>query len=437
MNSVQISSTKDHFVRNGRPFFYLADTVWSALTNASLEEWEYYLDYRRSQGFNVLQINTLTQWDRSESDIAIYPFKCNEDGSYNFSQINDAYFDRAERMLAMAVERGFIPALVLLWSNYVPGTFFDNLAYRDVMPKENIVEYVEYALKRFTKFAPIYIISGDTNFAKKSATEHYHLALETVKRISPEALTTLHLCGGAMNDPTPDPVDIPRQLLESPHLDFYQYQSSHFFDHGPRSYTYAESFYRQPIKRPVLNGEPCYEGWAYADHRHGPAEIRQAVWFSLLSGAKAGMAYGAQGLWQWHKTGKVFPPAVDDGRPKLYQTDTPFDWRTALTFKGAWECSFAKWIFETHDLFAIEPQRRVLNPTERIRMSATEDFSKVVLYSPYSTDIRLDVDLSRHDWSMIVLEGKYTAKPVVLSSKEGSVIKMQPFNSDVLLIGNE
>ena len=46
MNTLQISSTNDNFIRNGRPFFYLADTVWSALTNASLEEWEYYLNYR-------------------------------------------------------------------------------------------------------------------------------------------------------------------------------------------------------------------------------------------------------------------------------------------------------------------------------------------------------------------------------------------------------
>jgi hypothetical protein len=409
--------------------------VWSALTNASLEEWEYYLNYRRRQGFNVLQINTITQWDRSESDNDIHPFNCNEDGSYNFSQINDAYFDRAEQMLAMAVERGFTPALVLLWSNYVPGTAFDNLAYRDVMPKEHIAEYVEYTLKRFARFAPIYFISGDTDFANDSAVEHYHLALETVKRISPEALTSLHLCGGAINSPAPEPVDIPPRLLESPHLDFYQYQSSHFFDHGPRSYTYAEAFYRQPIKRPLLNGEPCYEGWAYAGHRHGPAEIRQAAWFSLLSGAKAGIAYGAQGLWQWHKIGKVFPPAVDDGRPKLYRTDTPFDWRTALTFEGAWECSFAKWMFETYELCDIEPQHHVLNPTECIRMSVTDDFSKVVIYSPSSTDIHLDVDVSQHDWTMIVLDGKYTAQPLVVPSKDGAVIKMHPFNSDVLLIG--
>ena len=435
MTNLKISPTKDYFIRDGLPFFYLADTVWSAFTNASLEEWDYYLGYRRRQCFNILQINILAQWDRSGSDIDIHPFSVHEDGTYNFADINGAYFDRAEKMLEMAVERGFIPALVLLWSNYVPGTFFDRLAYRDVMPKENIAGYVAYAVQRFGKFNPIYFISGDTNFEKGVASEHYYLALETVKRITPENLTTLHLCGGEINKPTPDPVEIPRMLIESPDLDFYQYQSSHFFDYGPRCYTYAESFYRQPIKRPILNGEPCYEGWKFGGHRHGQAEIRQAIWFSLLSGAKAGFTYGAQGIWQWHKTGKVFPPAIDDGRPKLYQCEEPFDWLTALKFEGAWECGFAKWIFETHNLFDIEPRDHILNPTENIRMSATDDLSKVLIYSPYATEINLDVEVSKLDWTMIVLIDKRIAQPEVVTKQQGSAIKMPSFNSDVLLIG--
>lgn len=46
-------------------FFYLADTVWSAFTNIDLTDWAYYLKVRKEQGFNVLQINILPQWDRS------------------------------------------------------------------------------------------------------------------------------------------------------------------------------------------------------------------------------------------------------------------------------------------------------------------------------------------------------------------------------------
>ena len=38
-------------MKNGKPFFYLADTCWSAFTNIKDNDWDYYLDYRKSQGF--------------------------------------------------------------------------------------------------------------------------------------------------------------------------------------------------------------------------------------------------------------------------------------------------------------------------------------------------------------------------------------------------
>ncbi|MMZ52468.1 beta-glucosidase [Paenibacillus polymyxa] len=56
MIQLSIAENKRYFMNEGNPFFYLADTVWSAFTNITLEEWAYYLDYRKSQGFNVLQI---------------------------------------------------------------------------------------------------------------------------------------------------------------------------------------------------------------------------------------------------------------------------------------------------------------------------------------------------------------------------------------------
>ena len=74
MGKLEIDNNKRNFLLDGRPFFYLADTIWSAFTNITLEEWEYYLRRRREQGFTVLQINTLPQWDRCMSDTGLYPF---------------------------------------------------------------------------------------------------------------------------------------------------------------------------------------------------------------------------------------------------------------------------------------------------------------------------------------------------------------------------
>ena len=55
--NITISENKRYFKKNNKKFFYFADTCWSAFTNIDLDSWEYYLQYRRRQGFNVLQIN--------------------------------------------------------------------------------------------------------------------------------------------------------------------------------------------------------------------------------------------------------------------------------------------------------------------------------------------------------------------------------------------
>ncbi|KAF6611587.1 DUF4038 domain-containing protein, partial [Paenibacillus sp. EKM208P] len=71
--SLNMAENQRSFTKEEKPFFYLADTVWSVFTNATIEEWSDYLDYRKMQGFNVLQINMLRQWDASESDLNLQP----------------------------------------------------------------------------------------------------------------------------------------------------------------------------------------------------------------------------------------------------------------------------------------------------------------------------------------------------------------------------
>jgi len=91
--------------------------------------------------------------------------------------------------------------------------------------------------------------------------------------------------------------------------------------------------------------------------------------------------------------------------------------------------------FQLTDLFDVKPMSHILNPTKNIRMSTMDDLSKVVIYSPHATEVYLDVDVIKLDWTMNVLRDKRIAKPEIFSKYEGSAIKMPPFNSDVLLIG--
>lgn len=422
MKPIAISKTQDYFVQNEKPFFYLADTVWSAFTNTTFAEWEEYLNYRKMQGFNTLQIDILPQWDRSQSDHDILePFERTSTGLWNFHRPNEDYFTRAKQMVAMAHEKGFIPALVVLWCNYVEGTWGAQRLSGNQIPSDAIQPYIQYIVQNFAEYNPIFFVSGDTDLKTEVTIERYLTALKAVKGFCPTALTTFHL-----NPPT----DLPEEIANAPELDFYMYQSGHHAEEQSNAYTLAQQFAKKPVKRPVVNGEPCYDGHGFGNAygRFSGFHVRRAIWQSLLSGAKAGFTYGVHGIWSWHEQGKSFP------NPQF--SSQPYPWRTALRLQGAWDAGFIKWIFETYKLFDIEPSNDMLdNEYPEIRMATSSDHEKVVVYMPFNAEVNLKIDLSDYECFSLNLSDRLVAKPEIQPVRDGSVIRMHDFNSDILVIG--
>ena len=283
----------------GSPFFYLADTVWMAFPNLSIADWARYLAYRRLQGFNALQISILpVTHDTSMSPENIDPFLFNADGNWDFGAYNEAYFAKAERMVEMAVEQGFVPVLGVLWCSYVPGTrCSQHSPVASAMPLEAVQPYATYVAERFKRYAPIFFISGDTGFESPNEEPYYMAALQAVKAACPEALISMHLAPQG---------DLPRPFVDV--VDFYMYQSGHSATRQDQAYLFAEKFAAYPVKRPVVNSEPCYEGHGRIGERtrFNAFDVRKATWQSLLSGAKMGITYGAHGVWMFHRRGMNF-----------------------------------------------------------------------------------------------------------------------------------
>lgn len=74
LGKLTVNGRQDGFLCEGKPFFWFADTCWSAFTSIAEADWDYYLTRRAEQGMNVLQINTLPQWDRCCPDLGIWPY---------------------------------------------------------------------------------------------------------------------------------------------------------------------------------------------------------------------------------------------------------------------------------------------------------------------------------------------------------------------------
>ena len=140
LGKLTVNGRQDGFLCEGKPFFWFADTCWSAFTSITEADWDYYLTRRAEQGMNVLQINTLPQWDRCCPDLGIWPYASEDGVHFDWSRPNQAYWDRAAAMCRAAVEHGIRPALVLMWCNYVPGTWGAKIAERcgaEAMPRRS------------------------------------------------------------------------------------------------------------------------------------------------------------------------------------------------------------------------------------------------------------------------------------------------------------
>jgi hypothetical protein len=222
--------------------------------------------------------------------------------------------------------------------------------------------------------------------------------------------------------------DIPPVIRDNPLLDFYLFQSGHGGNETDLPIRLAEKFVNYSVKRPVVNGEPCYEGHAYGWKypRWSAFEVRQALWQSLLSGAKAGFTYGAHGIWMFQHKGMTFMHPEFSG--------LPFLWREALQFEGAWDVSWAKWLIENYNFSVLEPHQDLVDGPEQIRAASSPDRSLIALYIPYAAKITIRHDLGAYKTYLHLLDKHRVVSPELVIDGDFSVLPMIGYNTDALFV---
>ena len=413
---LKVSDNARYLARaDGTPFFYLADTAWASFGNVPLELWEPYLRYRKMQGFNALQISILPIiHDRSVGPGLVEPFAQKQDGAYDFSQRNEAYFVKAEQMVQMAVDYGFIPVLGMLWCCYAVQRQDPN---PNRMTADEVRDFSTFAASRFAKYDPIFFISGDTPQHDADEIELYRVALDATRAVCPDALYTMHIAGRMVLDD---------RLIDG--VDFYMYQSGHSADHQSAARELARQF-RQLPQKPIVNGEPCYEGHGRMRtedrNKFSAFDVRRATWQSLLAGASMGITYGAQGIW----SGQVKGMRLMAEKRKF----EAYDWEFAYQLEGSWDVGFARWIFENFKLADIEPVDLVVNEDNEIVVAADAAQTKIVAYAPYTTSIEFAIDLSAYTCSCINLNDRRVWTPPVRTG-DTSVLELPQYNHDMLVL---
>lgn len=274
----------------------------------------------------MLQINTLPQWDRIGPDLGYTPYPVNEAGALDYTAEPDGeWIAHAQKLLRMAVDQGFTPALVVDWCDMVPDTWLSAFMPHHVWPMDALEKHVRRVVEAYAQFEPVYIVSGDTDFRSSVPVQYYSRTIDLLRELDPQALLTMHLCGGL----TELPVELGRRL------DFIMFQSGH----GPDALEKAASM--PPALRaaypgmPLLNAEPCYEDmpvfggpWNELPKAYYHAEqVLEASRTAILAGADAGITYGANGVWNWRRS------AEQAFCPGMYQKTKR--WLDALHLPGA------------------------------------------------------------------------------------------------------
>jgi hypothetical protein len=161
--------------------------------------------------------------------------------------------------------------------------------------------------------------------------------------------------------------------------------------------------------------------------RYGRREVRFAAWTSILSGACAGITYGAHGIWNWRTTNST------GARPgNIF--GVPFLWQDALQFPGAWDYAFIKRFLEREGLTQLTPANDILDlGTEEVRIAKSDD-GRYLAFLPWSNEIRINAELKGYPAYAIDLENHFVATLKVTVADGGTVVEQHPFEGDALVV---
>lgn len=380
----------DRLLRDGQPLFLLADTLWAAFSRMSDTEWADALRLRRRQGFNAVNVSVLPiAHDRSLDGDGASPFAVRANGSWDLDTLDPDYFARARAMVTLAQELGLTAVLVILWCNYVPGTWGSQRTPELAMDDAQTGRYLDLVLETFADLAPIWCVSGDDSLDDLVALSRYRSALHQLRRGAPQCLTTMHSTPSAF---------LPQNWVDDPALDLYVFQAGHDDGWEERPTTLASRYAGLEPARPILSLEPCYEGHGFGSgrSRHDAREVRRASWAGVLAGAGAGLGYAAHGAWSWHRAGAEFTSEPFSG--------IPLPASQALQLPGAWDVGLLRRIVEDHQLYHLRSrQDLVLDDRSGARFSLTQDGRCAVAFLPEAFRLRLDLDrlhLDLSGWSI-------------------------------------
>lgn len=277
--------------RDGKPFFYLADTAWELFHRCNREEAERYLQTRADQGFSVIYAVALAEEDGLHTPNSYGECPLFDDDP---ARPNSAYFDHVDWIVARAGELGltigFLPTWGDKWNKGQWG------AGPEVLTPENALAYGRFLGERYREAPLFWILGGDRLIENERHLSITRAMSQGLKEGGSAHLQTFHAPGVHSSS---------EWLHDEEWLDFNVWQTGHGRN-SPNFRYIAQDYARTPVK-PVLDAEPGYEahmaGFRIENGYLNDYDVRKSAYWAMFSGA-AGHSYGCHAVWQMWKAGR-------------------------------------------------------------------------------------------------------------------------------------
>lgn len=327
---LKYSENKRYFVdQDGKPFLYHADTGWQIFVRLTYEEAVEYLTFRKSQGFNTIQVQ-IVMAPEHESREGYKPFW----GDNDFSRPNEAYHDHAARVIAAADSLGLLIVMSQPWLGCCEEAFGGrpDKPIRKNGPAKNR-QYGQYLGRKFAEFKNLFWFMGGDNDPQEEREEIMAMAEGLYETAPRHQLISYHARA---------PHSSTDLFQYAPWLGFsmiYTYWREKpnawvISDLLPHVYEAALREYSKSDVMPFVLGESQYEGSGVIDNDMGTPHIvrRQAYWTILCGGA--GHAYGTD-IWNF-----------------------PDNWRDILHYPGAAQMAHVINLFDSLPWWTLTPDVR-------------------------------------------------------------------------------
>jgi hypothetical protein len=407
-------STNHRFLQteNGDSFFWLGDTGWLLFTKLSREEAGQYLETRRQQGFNVIQvmvIHSLTNAVNVYGDSALIGGKLDKPkvttgNSFSDSQQYD-YWDHIDYIIDLAGKKGIYMALVPVWGSNVRSGQVTSLQAE---------KYAKWLSERYKKKNNvIWLNGGDVRGDDSIAV--WNIIGSSIRRICKNQLITYHPFGRTQSS---------MWFHNEPWLDLNMFQSGHRrYDqdtsglaYGEDNWKYIETDYNKLPVKPTLDGEPSYE--SIPQGLHDPSQpywtdndVRRYAYWSVFAGG-CGFTYGHNAVMQFHKL-------VD----KNSSYGVKENWDSALYAPGATQMQYLKELVLSKSYFDRVPANEFLGKEQGLKydyIAITKGENYLLAYTCNGNNISLA--LEKLNWS------GYNAS--WFNPRDGSTSEIRGYKSD-------